>query len=258
MTYFTKNDHLALLSSEANRQGGEAGLQRVFMRMHDLHRALQPRLRKLNIDLHTNGGMMNEVTNNTSSCNNNTEVMTLSYMRSRSQAKIVEGIMGRDELTTSGNIETHRHPVIELRLCPDGFVIEFLISPDAWYDQQNVVGKLTIYEQRLALYNILKNLSGDYRVGFWNGTHLDDMHLSTQQLPPAHVTSQWMDTFAAGRDWFRVGMWFDPESPELDSDNIVETVISHIRELYNLYEFVSWNSNNNYHKFYKRAVAQAR
>jgi len=258
MTYFSQNDHMALLSSEMNRQGGENGLQRVFMRMQDLHRDLQPRLRKLNIDLFTNAKMMEDVTTDTSACNTHSEVMTLSYMRSRTQAKVIEGIMGRDALNNSDTIEAQRHPVIELRMSPDGFAIEFLIAPDAWYDQQNVVGKLTVQEHRLALYNLLNNLSGDYRVGFWNGAHLDDMHLSTEQLPPAHVMSQWLDTFAAGRDWFRVGIWYEPEAIELASENIVETVLTHIRELYALYEFVSWNSNNNYHNFYKRAVAQTR
>lgn len=255
MTYFTQNDHMALLSVEANRQGGEAGVQAVYQRMQELHRVLLPRLRKAGIDLHANVTVTKEVSNATTTCTPYSEVMTLSYMRSRSNAQIVENIMGRDALNSSGDIEAQRHPVIEIRLTPDSFVVEFVVSPDARCDQENIVGKISVQEHRVTLYKLLRNLGKNYRLGFWRGAHLDDdMHLRADQLPPAHVVFQWLDTFAAGRDWFRVGAWYTPESDELGKDQIVDTIFNHIKDLYAIHEFVSWTSNNNFRKFYERTV----
>lgn len=258
MTYFTQAHHMALLSVEANRQGGETDVQAVNQRLQDLHRTLLPRLRKAGIDLHANVSVTEEVCNSTTTCTTHSEVMTLSYMRSRSKAQIVENIMGRDALNSSGDIEAHRHPVIEIRLTPDSFVVELVIAPDARCDQQNIVGKISVQEHRVSLYNLLRNLGENYRLGFWQGTHLDDMHLIADQLPPAHVVSQWLDTFAAGRDWFRVGAWYQPENDALDTDQIADTIFKHIQDLYTIHEFVSWTSNNNFHKFYERAISGRR
>ena len=50
--------------------------------------------------------------------------------------------MGKESGAQTGDVDTYRHPVIELRLTPDQFAIELILSPYAWLDQQNLIGKL--------------------------------------------------------------------------------------------------------------------
>lgn len=258
MSYFTPEDHMTLLSVQANGFTGEAGLQRVHNRLLDLHSALYSRLRKYNIDLHADIPKPNTIQFQSVAGPFEVETMALVYMRPTSQAHVVEGIIGRNTQNSSLLIELQRHPVIELRLTPYAFTVELVIAPQAWYDQQNLAGKLTIPEHRATFHKILSQMTATYCIGFWGGLHLDNMHFSTNKLPPARVLLEWMDTFAAGRDWIRVGAWYQPGNPALAEDTILNTVFDHVRELSALYTFAAWSSNNNFHSFYKNVASPAR
>lgn len=256
MTYFSDVDHKALLQLQAVKDSSGEGLQRIHKRMTDLHRRLLPIMRKAGLELHPIPNVPGNVTQHTTTTPFATDAMSIIYMRSTAEATAAEGIMGRDGLTTSGSIEPHRHPVIELRLTPDHFVVEFVISPDAWCDQRNFVGKMTVEEHRARFCQILNSIGDDYCLGFWSGPHLSDLHLSTSQLPPSQILCEYMDTFAAGRDWLRIGHWYEPGDPALDEDTILDELVNRIRALHNLYTFTLWTSNNNFHPFYAKAVSR--
>ena len=256
MTYFTRSDLLALASATANSTTADTELQRVYDRLFRLHHALHPRLRKAGIELYANVSKQGEVGFSSSSTPFATELMTLTYTRSHNQSRIIENIMGRDG---SEEIDTRCHPVIEVRLTQDHIAIELVLAPEAWHDQQNLAGKLTVDAQRTALYELLATLEGNYALGFWSGAYLDeDMHLTTESLPPEYIFHQWMDTFAAGRDWFRLGIWYKVEDDAIHSDNIVTELLNRIRELNRIYNFIAWNSNNDFHRFYQRNLVKAR
>jgi hypothetical protein len=162
---------------------------------------------------------------------------------------MVEHLMGIDG---SCMVNPYRHPVIELRVAPDHFAIELVLSPNAWWDQQNVVGKLELDRHRAGLRGLMRNMNGDYFFGFWEGTRLSDMHLTTWQLTHGKVIEEWMATFADGQDWLRFGVWYEPEHPALSTDNIVNETFERLSELYSLYDFMLWTSNNNFHSFYEK------
>ncbi|MEQ8675015.1 MAG: hypothetical protein RLP44_20020 [Aggregatilineales bacterium] len=254
MTYFTQQDHTALLEAKANMQDADVALQRLYRRFEDLHQALYPKLRKHGIDLHANLEKKGEITFSSCASPFPTELMTLTYTRSHNQAEIIEAIMGRENRP----IETHCHPVIEIRLTENAFAVEFVVSPQARQDQQNFAGKLSVETQRENFYKLLRGMKHDYSMGFWSGAHLEDMHLSTGNMPPARIMNQWLETFAAGRDWLRIGAWFTVEDDSLTPDNFVNEVFQRISELYAMYEFVAWTSNNNFQEFYKRTLAKTR
>jgi hypothetical protein len=250
MTYFTQENFTALLSAQSGNLGSEAGLQSTYNRLIELHQALYPRLRKHGFNLHTDALPQSRVLAESVSTLMSEETLTISYTRSLNQAQAVESIMGRED-----EIEPRRHPIIELRVTPYGFTIELIISPEAWCDQQNFVGKISIDQHRAAFSKLLAKLNGDYCFGFWGGTELSDMHLNTGKMPPARIVTDWLNTFAAGRDYLRVGHWYEPSDPALNAENIVSEVFNRVRDLYTLYDFIAWTSNNNFHHFYSKAVA---
>jgi hypothetical protein len=251
MLYFSQEYYASLVSLEIDLDGN-GSLQRLHKRLLDLHRALYPRMKQSDFALYpapeTPGGVRQD-----SAClPTPANTMTLTYMRSHTEAELVEGLMGRDALSAVEHIESHRHPVIELRLSPDHFAVELVISPDAWYDQQNLIGKLSVTQHRNQFHQLLSELKADYLVGFWSGTHLDDTHLSTSRLPPSPILYEYLNTFADRRDWLRIGHWYDPDDPVLNADTIVDEVFERVSELYKLYTFLAWASENNFHSLYQK------
>src|SRR5690606_9285567 len=180
------------------------------------------------------------------------------YFRCYEQARLVEGLMGFEQAGGDHEAQPSRHPVIEVRLTPEHFVVELVLSPAAWWDQQNFIGKIDLQRHRDGLRRLLYRLDGDYRFGYWSGAHLSDMHLTTWQLLHGRVLEEWIDTFADGQDWLRLGVWYEPESPALSADYIAHETATRIGELYNVYDFLLWTSNNNYHDFYHKREKYSR
>ncbi len=252
MPYFTINHHLAVLAIKNELLDPEAGLQTVYTKLTYLHQRVfrQIQLNKLNIEpLNSFPNVVSTISITTPF---STPTLSLQYMRPVEKAVIVERIMGREHSNNKDNLEPRLHPVIEIRLTPDHFVIELVVAPDAWYDQQNFVGKLSVDQHRLHFYELLASLGSDYYIGFWSGTHLSDMTLKTDRLPPARIMMEYVDTFAAGRDYLRVGRWYEPDCDDLTENNIVSEIIKHTRNLMDIYDFILWTSNNNFHSFYKK------
>jgi hypothetical protein len=251
MSYFFTGDHSALASSWSI---GGTELQETYRKFIDLHMALYPRLRNHNVDLHPRWQKTSIVSYESAASLEQGQSLVLTYFRSHEQAEMVERLMGKDH----SSVETYRHPVIELRLTPENFAIELILSPYAWWDQQNFIGKLELANHRSAFRSLLRSMDSNYRFGFWGGTHLSDMHLTNGELLRGKILDEWMDTFADGQDWLRVGKWYSPEDTALDANNIIPEVFGVIESLHNLYQFLLWTSNNNFHSFYEKRHRQLR
>lgn len=249
MHYFDNDDYDSIITQSDM-------LQRVHTKMQRLHKSLYTRLKKYGINLHPDPKVPGAVIQRSNSSPMLTEAMTLAYMRDSAEAAIVERVMGRETLSGDGEIKTLLHPVIELRLSGDYFVVELVISPEAWYDQQNFIGKLSIHQHRYSFYQLLQELQAEYYLGFWSGIMLHDMHLSTSKIPPAKILLEFVDTFAAGRDYFRLGTWYVRGDTRIQSERIEEEIFQRVRELYTMYEFILWTGNNNFHSFYKKMLVE--
>lgn len=250
MTYFNRYDHHTLIALDGIYS--DDAIQHVYKRMVDLHQMLYRRLKANRIDLHPVPNLPGSVSNTSAATPLEVPTFTLTYMRDPSEARDVEAFMGRDALSSPQSIEPHRHPVIELRLTPEHFAIELVISPSAWYDQQNFVGKLSVQHYRPEFYRLLADLDDEYKLGFWGGIHLNDMHLNTDHLPPMPVLFEFLDTFADRRDWIRIGRWYEPEDPHIHQDHIVDIAYDAVTKLHSLAAFIQWTSANNFHNFYKK------
>ena len=255
MTFFTINHHHAVLAVENELLDPEAGLQAVYTKLTQLHQKVFKQIQLSNLNVEPLTSFPDVVSTTSITTPFSTPTLSLQYMRPMDEAITVERIMGRERISNKGDLEPRLHPVLEIRLTPDHFVVELVVAPDAWYDQQNLVGKLSVEQHRQHFYELLAGLGSDYTVGFWSGTHLSDMTLSTDQLPPARIMMEYVDTFAAGRDYLRIGRWYEPNCDELTDDNIVAEILQHACNLMNVYDFVLWTSNNNFHSFYKKIHA---
>lgn len=246
--YFSQLDHDTLASLPAQ----VAPTQEVFDKLAELHRTLYRRMRDHNYDLHPHWNKAGLISSHSGACNGEINGLALPYLRSREQGVLVERLMGREGADLSADI--YRHPVIELRITPENFAIELIMSPQSWWDQRNLIGKLTVARHRETLRNILQRIDGDYRFGFWDGVHLSDMHLTSRQLLRGTFLDEWMGTFADGQDWMRVGVWYEPLDPALNADNILNEVVTRMVALEKLYTFMLWSSNNNFQSFYRKVV----
>lgn len=127
----------------------------------ELHQTLTPHFRSHHITLE-------RISTTTSAASPNTSAPTLTYMRPLHEARAVERLMGRE----GEMVDVRRHPVIELRPLGTGFVMEMILTPDAWFYQQNFIGKLSIERHLSTFHKLISNLSEDFRLGFLAGTLL--------------------------------------------------------------------------------------
>lgn len=242
--YFSHKDYEALQSRD------DEAVQRTCDKLAELHKLLHRRLRELNYDLHPQSPM--PISNRSATSLHDDHSVVLTYMRSKEQIGLVERLMGRDGLNLGDDGNIYRHPVIELRLTPTHFAAELVISPYAWWDQQNFIGKLSVQRHRETFRSILQRLEGDFRFGYWEGVELKDMHLTTYQLIRTNHLNDWTSTFADGQDWLRIGAWYEPQDPALEPGEILKELTRRVGGLYTLYTFILWTSNNDFHSFYHR------
>ncbi len=245
--YFTRHDHEILGSLPTH------DVQEVYDKFYELHRTLYHRMRDHNYDLHPHWNKATQISARSAACSGEIKGLSLPYLRSRDQSVLVERLMGRDgsDLPT----DPYRHPVIELRITPEHFAVELIMSPMSWWDQRNLIGKLSVARHRETLRGIIQHIDDDYRFGFWDGVHLSDMHLTSRQLLRGNILDEWMSTFADGQDWLRIGAWYEPEDPALNDDRILNEVVGRVVALQKLYSFMLWTSNNNFQSFYRKVVS---
>ncbi|RMF81888.1 MAG: hypothetical protein D6737_03625 [Chloroflexi bacterium] len=215
----------------------------------NLHDTLYTRMRKQRWELVPFKHRTGVISNYSVSCGEDHTLGALAYVRPHEQSILVEQLMGKDNCRTSADLNIHCHPVIELRVTPEYFSVELILSPFAWWDQQNLMGKLTIARQRQELRKLLERFDDDNRFGFWEGTHPDDMCLTNSELLLGSVLDEWMSTFCAGQDCLRVGMWYDSATLFDNDETFADEVLQQISLLFDLYQFINWSSDNNYHDF---------
>lgn len=270
--YFSMTDHTALVSQSAfasqltvHAQGSSSQStsfhgssiddtqpsQTAHAKLMELHRTLHRRMRERSWDLHPHWDRSRWVYGASAACRSDIQGLTLPYLRSYDQAVLVERLMGREGNHAATSTDIHRHPVIELRLTPEHFVVELVLTPTSWWDQRNLIGKLSIERHRQTLRTLLQQMNGEYRFGFWEGIHLSDMHLTSRQLLRTGVLDEWMSTFSDGQDWLRVGVWYEPENAALCVENILDETLHRIGALNEVYKFLLWSGNNNFHSFYR-------
>lgn len=251
MMFFTPEHHRVLAEADALYHPAFSSTRN---RLLELHQKIYPALRMQNLDLTVHKSTGGDVIQQQAGGHGQTGLaLAIRYLRTYSQAVAVERLMGREIEVAPENVEPHRHPLIELRLLPEHFVVELVIAPEAWYDQQNMMGKLSLDRYRHEFYELLEKQHAACCLGFWQGAHLSDMHLKAAFFRRTRLLDEWLSTFEPGKDWFRLGRWYTPESPPLAESHIYNEIIEQIRALYAVYDYIIWTGNNNFRNFYKAA-----
>jgi hypothetical protein len=217
--------------------------------LQNLHKAVYTQIRLNNIDLNLIHSETEAVQEDSVSDIKPRNILSVVYLRTRGQAVQVERLMGREEVANIHTVEVRRHPVIELRLSPEHFTVELLLSPDAWWDQQNLMGKLTVPRYRQDFYALLQGFDSKYCMGFWRGTRLSEMHLSAKHFRHPRIMDEWISTFQPGADWLRLGAWYTLDDESLQENAAIE-VAKQIRSLYGIYQHILWTSDNNFREFF--------
>jgi len=243
MGYFSQDDVQAVSNDNAAKK------TRVQERFSALHKKLFEQLQHNNIDLSIIKSNAVVVHTQTVSHFSEDKLLAVQYTRPRAKAVNVEKLMGREEVASANNLILRLHPVIELRLSESGLALELIISPDAWWDQQNVKGKLSISRHRHEFYTMLMELEADYCMGFWQGIHLSDMHLTGKYFQHPRILDEWLGTFHPNADWFRIGIWYDIEGEALADETIVDELLKQTQTIYQLYRYFLWTSENNFREF---------
>lgn len=243
MSFFEKQHTEALANNDFD------GIEVAQARLQKLHEKVYAKLQLNDYDLHLIDPPQDAVQETTLSDFNNPEVLTVTYMRRREHAVMVEKLMGRDEVASLKNVQPRFHTVIEMRLTATGFTVELLMSPDAWYDQQNLVGKLSIPRHKQEFYDILQKLDDVHCMGFWRGIHLSDMHLDAKYFQYPRIMNEWLSTFTPTKDWLRLGVWYQIDADEMSDETIVTELVKQIEQLYRIYDFSIWTTDNSFRDF---------
>jgi len=242
LPYFSAQDHSDLRSPMQS--------DLLLDKCAELQKALARRVRELAWDLHPYWERPHMVVGRCAAAPGACASISLPFLRSKEQAIAIERMMGRDGVSAPSSVDWRRHPVIELRITPEHVAIELVLSPTAWWDQRNLVGKVSVARHRDTLQSILAQMGGDFRFGFWDGESLSDAHLTSRQLARSGALHELMSTFGDGQDWLRVGVWYAPEDARLSSGTLVGELGSRLAALYPLYAYLLWTSSNNFHSFH--------
>ena len=156
MALFSNENHTAVENVAADEVNDLPMVENSVEKLAQLHEQLQLQITNHGLDLHPAHSDNNVVFESASTSSKN-GMISLQYMRSRSQAVRVERLMGRDDTSNNGT-DSRRHPVIEVRLTPEHLTVELILSPYAWWDQQNFIGKASIERHRKNLFDLLKKI----------------------------------------------------------------------------------------------------
>lgn len=204
--------------------------------IHELHSTLYPRFRQYGINLSC------IVPSVPVASLGAFEGVSATYLRPLAEAQNIQRMMG---IENGERVDIRLHPVIELREQSNGLVLELLMTPAAWWYQQNFIGKLSLERHFYNFHRVISRLGGHFRVGFWQGLHLDELHLTASHLRHPVLCQQWMATYSDARDTFRIGVWYG--EPSVDA----LTLFRDFQALYTVYEYVNWSSDNDFRAFYQ-------
>lgn len=208
---------------------------------HSLHLALYTRLRTLNIALQAISNAKTVATPQPSQ-----PAETVAFVRLPGEGQAVERLIG---LRAGDHIDLKHHPVIELRLTETWLALEFILNPQAWYDQRNWLGKLSVRRYRDEFHGLLGALPPDIKVGAWVGLEPSERVLTSEQLRFPKVFEAWVGTYSDGRDWLRMGVWHPVSA--LDDTALPALLFEQLQALYGVYQFLSWTGRNDFYGLFR-------
>lgn len=247
--YFSKAEYQSLHSLlSAPELAASSQFRSIIDRMNYLQFGLNRRLSMMGSDLQPSWERKLPVSNYSFASSGCIDGLAFAFSRPRAHAALIEKLMGRSA-NLSAAADPCRHPVLEVRLDADQFVVELIMSPLARWDQRNIAGKMRIERHREVFRSLLRACPEDLIIGFWHGEALQDTYLTSRQILRGRFLEEWFDTFAAEHEWLRIGVWRTPEHPNLTQDRILAETFGAAAALAHIYRFFAWSSENDFHSF---------
>lgn len=175
----------------------------------------------------------------------NGEARRMAFVRVSAEALAVQARIG----LKGGTLRHEYHPRIELRLTPSELALEFMLPAQAWWDQRNLAGKLTMRRYRDEFRQLLLELDLATCVGHWHGHNRCDEHFTIEQLMRPRLMEAWMQTLTEGSEPLRIGRWYAVS--ELEPD-MVPALARQVEKLNTIYRFAAWTSRNDFVSMYEQ------
>ncbi|MBL8134796.1 MAG: hypothetical protein JNL42_23250 [Anaerolineae bacterium] len=247
--YFSKAEHQSLHSRlSASDLPPSPHFRSIIERMNHLQFGLSRRLSMMGSDLQPSWERKLPVSTYSFASGGSIDGLAFAFSRPRAHAALIEKLMGRSA-NLAAAADPCRHPVLEVRLDADQFVVELIMSPLARWDQRNIAGKMRVERHREGFRSLLRSCPEDMIIGFWHGEALQDAFLTSRQILRGRFLEEWFGTFAAEHEWLRIGVWRTPEHPNLAQDRILTEVFGAAAALARIYQFFAWSSENDFHSF---------
>ncbi|MBN2393906.1 MAG: hypothetical protein JXR84_24445 [Anaerolineae bacterium] len=246
--FFAQEDHAVFTSSKVTSSRYDKERQQIRDKLLALHDVLYPEMKREGLALYPHWHPPNIVSTWYIGRIEQIWFMKLRYLRSSTEVQAVEEMMGVPKLLDYSETQYTKHPMMDIRIDSEYLAIELLVTDKAWLDAQNFKRKLEKHKaERQHFIRILQSLGHDYIFGGWPDTSKPEFIETAADLADEGRLLDWLSRFDPGYDWLRLGIWYtECEDFRLTTGRIVEEVLYRFRQLYPVYQFLLWTSDNDF------------
>jgi hypothetical protein len=140
--FFGPDDHAVFSKDKVASSRFDKQRQRVRDKFLAIHDVIHPEMKRRGWDLHPHWHAPNIVSTWYIGRIEQIWFMKLRYLRSRSQVKAVEQMMGIPKPLDYSETQYTKHPMIDIRIDSQYLAIELLVTEWAWWDAQNLKRKV--------------------------------------------------------------------------------------------------------------------
>lgn len=245
--FFSEYDHAVFRADKASSSRFDGDRQQIRDKFLALHDVLYPEIKRRGWDLHPHWHSPNIVSSWYIGRTQRIQFMKLRYLRSKDQVRKVEQMMGIPRPLDRSETQYTKHPMLDIHLSSRYLAIELLLTHQGWWDAQNFKRKVEQHEQeRRTFVELMEGLGHDYILGGWPDTNEPQL-IRTTKAQTEDALLEWLSKFEPGHNWLRLGVWYDdPEDLRLTRERIADEIITRFAQLYPIYEFILWRSDNDY------------
>jgi hypothetical protein len=246
--FFGPQDYSTFNEDKVSNSRHDKERSRVKDKFLALHDVLYPEIKRYGWELHPHWHSPNIVSTWYIGRVERIDFMKLRYLRSKTQVKAIEEMMGVPKPLDYAETQYTKHPMIDIRIDDEYLAIELLVTEWAWLDAQNFKRKVEQHKTKQDEFlQILHELGNDFIFGGWPDTSKPSLITTAADLAREDQLLEWLSGFEPGSSWLRLGIWYaDLMDYRLRTNRVVEEVLHRFEQLYPVYQFLLWNPGNNY------------
>ncbi|MBI3914048.1 MAG: hypothetical protein HY327_07665 [Chloroflexi bacterium] len=248
--FFTPADYAIFANGLTTNPEYDGERERVHEKLVELHHNIYPEFRKRKLDLHPHWMTQWLVSaSRISPATSRIEFMTVRYSKPETTIKL----MKKQFIEDFGHF--YANAMIAARVDREGFAVELLISEKAWVDAQNFKNRLASdAAERGHFRNLLAELGGEHSLHLSHfvrnekgpSGYQEVLRAKASRLVNVGMLNSTMEKYKPGGQDLRLGVYYQPNDPRLQKENIAAEVLQRIEQLFPIYAFLSWSPKNDY------------